>query len=118
MDTLVSPPFSNLPSFIVDGTILAYYGTSAEVIRLLNALSHNAQRYKAKHGVLLRELVVDWRPEIWMTLEFGEKLQDDEDWDFSWPDKDELCALPYHKRMKLAHLKYSFGQYSVAGRGL
>ena len=52
------PPLTKLPSFLVNGKILAYLGYDHEVKELLLLLSHNAMRYFWAHSTILDNMLV------------------------------------------------------------
>ena len=64
------PPLRKLSSFVVNATILSYYGTPFQVSILLNALSRNSRVYAERHLPLLKAFL-NWEAEISYSLEFG-----------------------------------------------
>ena len=73
----VKPPFPNLPSFLIDSTILKYFGYHDAVNCILARLSHNSRAYAKKHAEFLNECIKYWRAvrHFGDVMDFGDTKQ-------------------------------------------
>ena len=85
----VTPPFKNIPSFLVAATILSYYSFNRQAQTLLYRLSKNGGLYYEKHQNILQAFFISWRPEIMGSVKFMDPNINNKKV-FEFPTQDQL----------------------------
>ena len=102
----VSKLFPDLPSFKAIAIVFSYLDFDIEIKQLLIQLSRPTRLYLKIHQEILRNYLLSWTSVTTtedLCIEFGSK---GENWQGSWPLKEDMKEFPVNKKVRLERILY------------